>query len=199
MRDFVQPWHRPGRVLKTILLVASLFVFSASATAGELAQKLMSGNYVLLMRHANAPGTGDPNAFKLGDCGTQRNLDQRGRLQATRIGERLRAEGIGDAIVYSSPWCRCIDTANLLGFRKAVIEPSLASFYNDRAGSEQSTRNLQQFIARQINANTLPLILVTHEVNITAYADVFAGSGDMILVKVDANGKPISHQAYANQ
>jgi phosphohistidine phosphatase SixA len=198
MRDFVQPLHRADRVLQTILLAASLFVFSASAMAGELAQKLTSGNYVLLMRHANAPGTGDPENFKLDDCSTQRNLDQRGRSQAARIGERLRAEGISDAIVYSSPWCRCIDTANLLGFRKAVIEPSLASFYNDRAGSEQSTQNLQQFIARQMKTRTLPVILVTHEVNITAYADVFAGSGDMILVKVDAHGKPVSHQAYPN-
>ena len=74
---------------------------------------LREGGLVLALRHALAPGTFDPPGFRLGDCSTQRNLDHRGRQQARQIGDWFRAQGLQPARVRSSPWCRCVDTAQL--------------------------------------------------------------------------------------
>ena len=75
---------------------------------------LRAGGHVALIRHALAPGTGDPAGFRVDDCATQRNLSPTGRAQARAIGERFRANGIDTAAVLSSQWCRCLDTAREL-------------------------------------------------------------------------------------
>ncbi len=67
-----------------------------------------------MVRHAIAPGNGDPPNFNIGDCSTQRNLDDSGRTQARRIGRWLRSNGIKSARIYSSQWCRCLETAKLI-------------------------------------------------------------------------------------
>lgn len=102
--------------MKKIATVLLLVLAGAVATASELADKLKLPNHALLMRHALAPGTGDPAGYNLADCSTQRNLDAQGRQQATRTGQWLQRQGIQQALVLSSPWCRCKDTANLLGY-----------------------------------------------------------------------------------
>ena len=83
-----------------------------SATAATL-DRLREGGLVLAMRHALAPGTFDPPQFKLGDCSTQRNLNDTGRQQARDIGAWFQANQLRPARVRSSPWCRCVDTAQL--------------------------------------------------------------------------------------
>ena len=91
------------------------------------------------MRHATAPGTGDPAEFQLDDCATQRNLSAVGREQARATGARLRAAGITSAEVYSSQWCRCLETARLLGLGEVLELPALNSFFGERArAAEQS-------------------------------------------------------------
>ena len=70
---------------------------------------------VLFMRHALAPGFGDPDHFSIKDCSTQRNLDETGRAQAQSIGAKLAAANIKFSAIYSSYWCRCLETAQLLG------------------------------------------------------------------------------------
>ena len=75
---------------------------------------LRDGGHVALIRHALAPGTGDPAGFRVDDCATQRNLSPAGRAQARAIGERFRANGIDTAALFSSQWCRCLDTAREL-------------------------------------------------------------------------------------
>src|SRR2546421_9724813 len=71
---------------------------------------LRAGGYVALMRHADAPGgVGDPPGFRVDDCATQRNLSEKGRAHAEKIGSWLRREGIAFEKILSSPWCRCID------------------------------------------------------------------------------------------
>jgi len=70
---------------------------------------------MLLIRHATAPGTGDPPGFRSGDCVTQHNLSKAGRAQARGIGAMLRAAGARPAQIGTSQWCRCRDTATLLG------------------------------------------------------------------------------------
>ena len=99
------------------LALAALVLGSSSlpANASEaLWSALRSGTHVAMMRHALAPGTGDPGTFRLGDCATQRNLNDEGHRQAEAIGSRFRSKGIGTSRVYSSQWCRCLETARLL-------------------------------------------------------------------------------------
>ena len=100
------------------LLLAIFFIFWATPAAAqsdaELWAALREGEAFVMIRHALAPGTGDPTSFILEDCGTQRNLDGQGRDQAAAIGALFRDAGIRAPAVYSSQWCRCLDTAELM-------------------------------------------------------------------------------------
>lgn len=108
------------RLLKIFIIgifaLIAIFVTNTHAENDDLIEQIKSGGHILMIRHAYAPGTGDPANFKIGDCATQRNLDDRGRSQARAIGDWLRSKGIKDAKVYSSQWCRCQETAALLNF-----------------------------------------------------------------------------------
>jgi len=86
---------------------------AGSPGPGDPQALLRQGGVVVAFRHALAPGTFDPPEFRLGDCGTQRNLNDAGRAQAQRVGEWFRQRQLAPARVRSSPWCRCIDTATL--------------------------------------------------------------------------------------
>ena len=101
-----------------IAVLVALLLWAGSAWSGDEVAwtALREGRAVLLMRHALAPGTGDPPGFVLEDCTTQRNLDQAGRLQAERWGDLLRQNSISAPRVLSSRWCRALDTAELPGF-----------------------------------------------------------------------------------
>ena len=150
-----------------------------------------------LMRHAIAPGVGDPAGYKLQDCKSQRNLDAIGREQAKKTGQWLKAQGVGDALVFSSAWCRCKDTAENLAFGSIVLEASLNSFFDDMRQGPQSNVNLQKFIGNQLKTKgEKALILVTHHVNIAEFAGENVGSGDMVLAKVNSAGKLLSFKIY---
>lgn len=172
----------------TLLAVCFSYFSSGNAAAGEAAlwHALRSGGHIALMRHALAPGTGDPPHFKLGDCTTQRNLSAAGRAQATRIGERFRANGIKSARVLSSQWCRCIDTAELLGLAPVEALPTLNSFFRNKGGGARQTKDLRDWIDNQDLDGAL--VLVTHQVNITALTDVFPKSGAIIVVRRSEKG-----------
>ena len=97
----------------TLLLFMTLAT-GVSADEQDLIRQMQSGNTVLMIRHALAPGVGDPDDFILDDCSTQRNLNQAGREQAKAIGQWLRSRGIQQVKLYSSQWCRCLETARLM-------------------------------------------------------------------------------------
>jgi len=152
---------------------------------------------VLLMRHAYAPGVGDPAGYALDRCDTQRQLDAQGRAQAVRIGRWLAEQGVARARVYSSIWCRCRQTAELLALGTVEIESSLASFFDQPGRAAASNRALQNFIAANLRARpTQPLILVTHHVNIREFMGRDIGSGDMVLVRVDSQGRMLDYRLY---
>ena len=90
---------------------------------------LKSGNHFVVIRHALAPGYGDPDIFKVKECKTQRNLNDLGRDQSKDIGDLFRANGINKASIFSSQWCRCLDTARLLGLGQVFETPALNSFF----------------------------------------------------------------------
>jgi broad specificity phosphatase PhoE len=142
---------------------------------------------VVVLRHAIAPGTGDPPGFVLGDCSTQRNLDERGRAQARAIGEMLRAEGLGDAAVHSSRWCRCLETARLLALGPVQPLPSLDSLFAARHRRDAQTLALRRFLA-EAGAAGPPLVLVTHQVNISALTGRPTRSGEAVVLQRQSEG-----------
>ena len=164
---------------------------SAHAKTDNIAliKEMQAGGHVLMIRHASAPGFGDPDNFKIGDCSTQRNLDTRGRQQANGIGNWLRNHGIESANVYSSQWCRCMETAKLLDMGAVTELPPLNSFYQMPQNREPNLQALKQFLASQKTDDRL-IIMVTHHVTIEAISGKNVASGDGVLLKlnqVDAN------------
>ena len=139
------------------------------------------------MRHALAPGSGDPENFRLDDCTTQRNLSQKGRDQAVRIGSRFKEAGIDDTDVYTSQWCRCRETAELLGLGPPAPLPALNSFFRNYERQEEQTEALSSWLESQ--SLDRPLILVTHQVNITAFSGIFPDSGEIVLMRRNADGQ----------
>jgi phosphohistidine phosphatase SixA len=168
-----------------ILLCSALISAVGSAselTEAQLWQALASTHHVAIMRHAIAPGIGDPSNFTLGERDTQRNLSNAGVNQAKRIGDRFREQGITEADVYSSEWFRCLDTANLLALGGVTPQPLLNSFFQDTSQKGEQTHELRQWIIQQ-NTDT-PRVLVTHQVNITALTGVYPSSGEIVVLRV---------------
>jgi phosphohistidine phosphatase SixA len=154
---------------------------SAPAWANEATwEALRAGGKVALIRHALAPGTGDPPGFVLEDCATQRNLSDEGRAQAARLGEAFRADGVAVDRVLSSGWCRCIETA-ALAFGAAEVWPPLHSFFQDSSTGPAQTAETRAAAAAWTGPSTL--VLVTHQVNITALTGSVPGSGEVIVLE----------------
>jgi phosphohistidine phosphatase SixA len=165
-------------------LAASTLPFTgparASVPAAFAAALATPGTHVIL-RHARAPGTGDPPAFRLGDCSTQRNLDTRGRAQARRLGDMLRATDAPFDAVLTSEWCRCRDTAALLDLGPVTAEPVLNSFFAGRGDRTAQTRALRDLLR---GAGDRRLVLVTHQVNITALTGSGVASGEAFAIRM---------------
>ena len=177
--------HNRLRSLLQLLAIITLFVGGhmnshASDESTLLWSALRTGNHFALLRHAIAPGTGDPPTFELRQCATQRNLSEEGRDQARKIGSRLRENGIQEAMVFSSQWCRCLETAKLLEIGPVAELDVLNSFFQDFGRRDLQTKALLAWINKQNPKQ--PLILVTHQVNITALTGVFPSSGELVIV-----------------
>jgi len=152
---------------------------------------LYDHKHALIMRHARAPGVGDPAGFILSDCASQRNLNDQGREQAKEIGAWLKKSGIEQASVYTSPWCRCVDTAKLLDIGKVEVAPELASTFENNLSLPNKSEDLRKFIVNYLNlSHKLPLIMVTHEVNILALLNVETSSGEMLVIELNDQGEP---------
>ncbi|WP_420406836.1 histidine phosphatase family protein [Hoeflea sp.] len=160
-------------------LLVLFFLFPGVALANDWAA-LDEPGAMAIMRHALAPGTGDPAAFEIGDCSTQRNLDDRGRAQARAIGAAFRERGITFDRVLTSQWCRCRETAELLDLGEVSEAPPLNSFFRDR-----STRAMQtEQIRSMIREASEPMMLVTHQVNISALTGQFTRSGEVLVIRL---------------
>ena len=184
--DFTRSWR--NRIM-AVLALTGLFCMAPALATDEEAfwSALRSGEHFALLRHATAPGTGDPPGFMLGDCSTQRNLSAKGREQAALIGKRFRVNGIDTAQVYSSQWCRSLDTAAQLGLGPVRELPSLNSFFQRQGAREPQMRRLREWLATQ-NLNQ-PLVLVTHQVNITALTGIYPASGEVVVLHRSENGE----------
>jgi phosphohistidine phosphatase SixA len=165
-------------------LTATAFSSLAShrANASEAAVQALREGAIVLIRHARAPGVGDPDNFKLEDCSTQRNLNDQGRAEARRIGKFFRDNGIEVSRVLSSEWCRCLETAELAFPGRVTREPSFNSFFQERASEAVQTARGQAVLMNWRGPGTL--VVVTHQVNITALTGVFPAEGEGVVLRV---------------
>jgi hypothetical protein len=179
------------RLLKIFIIsffgFMALAVMNAHAYQDDLFKRMKSGGHILMIRHAYAPGSGDPGNFKIGDCATQRNLNDSGRSQARAIGDWLRSKGIKDAKVYSSQWCRCLETATLLGLGPVAELPALNSFYGRPQNREPNIKALRSFIAT-LPADGELVIFVTHFENILEITGEGVSPGEGVVVKIKKGG-----------
>ena len=186
--------HSSRRACLALLAAACLLPCSAMAQPDDAqAWAALRQGGIVLLRHANAPGVGDPAGMVRGDCATQRNLDAAGRAQAHRIGERFATAGVAVGAVWTSQWCRTRETAQLLlaGATKpgAAVplkdEPAFNSFFGDAASAPVQTAAAARLLRGWRGPGTL--VVSTHQVNITALTGLALASGEGIVVRFDAN------------
>jgi len=166
--------------MKWIITIVLLFNVALAQAESALAKVIAeTGANVMFMRHALAPGYGDPSHFDVNDCDTQRNLDATGRAQAKSLGKVLKQHQIRFDEIKSSQWCRCQETARLLNVGKVVPFTGLNSFFEEHADREQTLRQLKSYLdALKPNERVL---LVTHQVVISAVTGIYAPSGGVVL------------------
>lgn len=169
-----------------IFLLASAALSAAASAKGEsdaLWKALKQGGHVILIRHASTvPGTGDPPGFVLDNCATQRNLSDSGRDEAKQIGATFQKHGVPIGNVLSSRWCRCLDTARL-AFGKVRPWAPLDSHFDQPSNSAVQAAAVRLGLAkREIEGSNL--VLVTHQVNITALTGVYPAQGEAVIVKL---------------
>lgn len=169
-----------------LFLVFLLFSHSNLTAAAEtshisLSEALKTQGTVIMFRHALAPGFGDPSNFQVDDCSTQRNLDSRGQDQSRAIGSQLRALGYAADAVFSSPWCRCLETAQLMDVGPVRKSEGLGSFFEGHVDRNQTLKQLSHQLDAIANAKQQPVIMVTHQVVISAVTGLGTSSGEAIL------------------
>jgi len=175
----MQGLNKAGRFALLAFLLWAGAVQADTAADEAVWKRIAQGGVAVMIRHAQTvPGVGDPPQFRLGDCATQRNLSAEGRAQARRLGEAFKARGIAPARVLSSQWCRCIDTA-MEAFGRHAEEPALNSFFDGRGTEPAQSAAVRKLIAGMKRGEVL--VLVTHQVNITALAGSPVSEGEMFV------------------
>ena len=171
---------------RAFVLGALAFAAPHGWAADSIWQRLRAGGLVILMRHASTvAGAGDPPNFRLDDCSTQRNLSEAGREEARRIGARFRQEHVPIGRVYTSPWCRCRETATL-AFGAAEDWEPLGSFFDSPERDDERTEHVRKRIAsysvRKPKGN---VVMVTHAVNIASLTHRNVGTAELVVVRPD--------------
>ena len=180
------------RVVWLLLVVLSLIAAVATpvgADARNWAALRDEQGVVILMRHALAPGGGDPPGFRLEDCRTQRNLSNAGRQQARRIGREIKDSDVEVAAILSSPWCRSKDTATLLDIGPVMTRGYLGSTFTAPASIADKRRALTRRLIQSHRGEDGVVIVVSHYANIMDLTGVAVDSGEALAVRLDEGGE----------
>ena len=159
----------------------------AQPDAISLENALKTRGTVIMFRHALAPGFGDPSNFRVDDCNTQRNLDARGREQSKAIGSQFKRLGFSSDVVYSSPWCRCLETARLMDIGPVTSFDGLGSFFEGHVNRDQTLDQLNTQLGSIAQSQDKPVVMVTHQVVISAVTRMGTTSGEAILYDPTSN------------
>jgi phosphohistidine phosphatase SixA len=173
------------RWLAAATLALALLAPAAGRADEGLWALLRQGGQVVMIRHATAPGGGDPPGFTVDDCATQRNLGDEGREEARGIGEAFRTRGVPVGRVLSSQWCRCLETARL-AFGRVAPWPALNSYFYEPSWDARFTPEVRELAGRRPEGGNL--VLVTHQLNIRAIAGVSPASGEMVILTPRGDG-----------
>ena len=163
-------------IILTLLLTCGTIAKAEPASTLILAISQINAD-VVFMRHALAPGFGDPAHFKLDDCNTQRNLDENGREQAKSIGRELQNSDIQFSEILSSEWCRCKETASLLEIGKWETFSGLNSFFQDYVDKGETLKSLRLKLSDLGEGVNL---MITHQVVIRAITGSSSRSGEFV-------------------
>ena len=170
--------------MKFLRFFLIIFISLTSTVKADLNKKLINqlekGGKLIFIRHAYAPGSGDPDNFNLNDCSTQRNLSKEGKKQAKYIGEFFKNKKIKVDKVLSSEWCRCKETA-VIAFSNYKTESFLNSFFSNkfRKNKDLQIKNLKSYIDKWDKKKNL--ILITHYVVILEILDYAPSSGEIVI------------------
>ena len=182
------------KLVKFLFFIFINIPSTANADLGNnLTHDLAKGGKLIFIRHAYAPGGGDPNNFDIQDCNTQRNLNNSGRQQAKQIGIFIKDNNIPIDRVISSEWCRCIETA-IIAFNKYETKSFLNSFFSEKFVSNKNKQinDLKKYINEWSGDNNL--VLVTHYVTIQEVLNVTSSSGELIIA--DRNFNVLARQNF---
>ncbi len=166
-------------ITRRFFMLVGATCFVQPARASELADALRQGGVLLLRHAATESGIGDPDGFRLGQCATQRNLSEQGRMQAQSIGAWFRNQGLQPTAVRSSQWCRCQDTARL-AFGRYQDWPALNSTFAGQGNHAEQMRILRKAL-RQLPAQALE-VWVTHQVIMTGLTGAYPAMGEGLAV-----------------
>ena len=168
------------------IILSVVFSLIPNIAKTELIDTLKENNKLIFIRHALAPGNGDPDEFNILDCNTQRNLDSVGREQSIRLGQYFKINDIPIEAVLSSEWCRCKETAKLAFQNYETFKP-LNSFYDPKfyKNKESQLINLKKFINNLKDEGNI--VFVTHYVVIAAMFGVGVTSGEILIVDRNLN------------
>ncbi len=176
-------------MIKLISLLCFFFGYSSQCLGAQSDFEYLNKlNHFALVRHSDAPGVGDPAGFQLGDCKTQRNLSEKGKKNAQTLGLKIKAALKKQGLVYTSQWCRCRDTASYFDISTPVDLNLLNSFFATPQKEDKQTSDLKKWLTQELKKEK-PLVLVTHQVNITALTGVYPDSGEVIICKLNSNGE----------
>ena len=166
------------RILKTIILIFKICLFGNISSADTISWSEILDQpkfNVIFLRHALAPGYGDPFEFDISDCKTQRNLNEEGRDQARSIGLELKMKGVFFNEIYSSEWCRCLETAILMDLGEITVFSGLNSFFQDHYDRKETLHKLMKKLEDLNKKNRI--LMVTHQVVISSVTGINVGSG----------------------
>jgi len=170
--------------MKLLRLFIITFISLTTSIKADLNKNLMDqledGGKLIFIRHAYAPGSGDPNNFNLNDCSTQRNLNEDGRKQAQYIGEFFKKNKIEIDKVLSSEWCRCKETAKI-AFKNFSTNNFLNSFYSSKyaKNKDKQLEDINNYIKKFKSKKNL--VLVTHYVVISEILNYYPSSGEIVI------------------
>ena len=174
--------------MKFLNFLIIIFISLTSSIKADLNKNLrnhlIEGEKIIFIRHAYAPGNGDPDNFNLNDCSTQRNLSERGKIQAKNIGKFFEKNQIRFEIVLSSEWCRCKETASL-AFKSFETKNFLNSFYSLKfsENKKKQMKDLKKYV--KIFKSKKNLVLITHYVVISETLNYPPSSGEIVISNKD--------------
>ena len=157
----------------------------------EVLAALQRGGHVIYLRHADTgTPTPEPPNFDLARCETQRNLNDKGRAEASEIGRQFKRLRIPVGPVLSSQFCRCRETVQIAfgGYEIATTLTGVSRAPEFAEARRRSAEGLRKLLS------TLPpagqnTVLVSHGYNLIDLEGLYLSTqGEAAVYRPDGSG-----------